>query len=152
MNTVLLKKNVNRLPEGFITRGAHFEDVERSCRLINRWTQSVWAWEENENSEVILREWKSPGFDPARDIRLVFAPNGDLAGYIEVSATFKPAVHPGIWGRVDPDYEGLGIGSWMLQWAEGHVLNTSAHTSCRMPDLPREHGVPRPAEKVEEAV
>jgi len=27
-------------------------------------------------------------------------------------------VHPWIWGRVHPDYSDLGIGTWMLTWAE----------------------------------
>jgi hypothetical protein len=74
MNTVFPKTNFIRLPKGFTARGANFEDVEQSCRLMNRWTRSTLGLEEKENSEAILREWKSPDFDPASDIRLVFAP------------------------------------------------------------------------------
>lgn len=146
MNTVLSRTNFIRLPKGFTSRGANFEDAEQSCRLMNRWTHSVLGLEEKENSEAILREWKSPDFDPATDIRLVFAPNNELAGYVEVWATFKPAVHPRIWGRVDPDYEGLGIGSWMLRWAEEHVLSLLPTLPAGVRFAPRT-GVPRPAER-----
>ncbi|MGE5377356.1 MAG: GNAT family N-acetyltransferase, partial [Bacteroidota bacterium] len=78
-------------------------------------------WDDSSGAEDLVRQWKTPGFDPAEDIRLVFAPDGELAGYIETFMTRKPPVHPEIWGRVDPDYEGLGIGTWMLHWAEKHV-------------------------------
>jgi mycothiol synthase len=146
MNTSLQKEMIVKLPAGFSVRGADFDDIERSSRLISRWSQSTLGWEENESKESVLRVWKSPGFDPAQDIRLVFAPNGDLAGYIEVWATFKPPVHPGIWGRVDPDYEGLGIGSWMLQWAEAHVLKLLPTLPAEVRFAPR-IGVARQAEK-----
>ena len=146
MNANLQKESVVKLPEGFIARGAAFEDVERANRLIRRWSQSTLEWDESISDEAVLQEWQSPGFDPGEDIRLVFAPNGELAGYVEVWTIFKPPVHPGIWGRVDPDCEGLGIGSWMLHWAE-------AHASQVLPSLPAEFrfaprtGVWRQAEK-----
>jgi ribosomal protein S18 acetylase RimI-like enzyme len=41
-----------------------------------------------------------------------------MVGYIEVWTTAKPPVHPWIWGRVHPEYGGLGIGAWLLHWAE----------------------------------
>jgi ribosomal protein S18 acetylase RimI-like enzyme len=41
-----------------------------------------------------------------------------MVGYIEVWTTGKPPVHPWIWARVDPRYEGLGIGTYLLTWAE----------------------------------
>ena len=51
-----------------------------------------------------------------------------MAGYIEVWTTAKPPVHRWIWGRVHPDYEGLGIGTWMLQW--GEVVCASGSEGC----------------------
>ncbi len=146
MNTSLQKETIVDLPRGFTGRGANFEDVEQAICLFGRWSRSILGREEKDSQESLLRVWKSPGFDPAQDIRLVFAPNGELAGYIEVWATFKPPVHPGIWGRVDPDYEGLGIGSWMLQWAEDHALKFLPALPAGVRFAPRT-GVARPAEK-----
>jgi mycothiol synthase len=132
MTTNLKQTSVVELPDAFTVRGAGFDDIERSSRLISRWSKSTIGWDESASLEDVLREWQTPGFNPAEDIRLVFAPNGDLAGYIETWTTMKPAIHPGIWGRVDPDYEGMGIGTWMLQWAESHVLRV-------LPSLPAEY-------------
>jgi mycothiol synthase len=146
MNTNSQREMIVELPKGFTARGVNLEDVDQTIRLIGRWTQSNLGWEESDSRESILRVWKSPGFDPAEDTRLVFAPNGDLAGYIEVWTNFKPAVHPGLWGRVDPDYEGSGIGSWMLQWAEEHALKILPTLPAGVRFAPR-IGVPRRAEK-----
>jgi mycothiol synthase len=110
------------LPKGFTIRGATLDDVEPSIEMYNLWSQSVIGEDEITDADDIRNDWVSPGFDPAEDIRLVFAPNSTLVGYIEVYATAKPPVHPWIWGRVHPDYSGLGIGSWMLTWAEKRVL------------------------------
>jgi mycothiol synthase len=122
MKTYPQEKLQVSLPEGFTVRGAQMEDVEPAMKLINAWSQSVIQQDESTDASAVRREWLSPGFDPAEDIRLIFAPDGEIAGYIEVWTTAKPPVHPGIWGRVHPDYEGLGIGTWMLQWGEERAI------------------------------
>ena len=106
------------LPEGFTVRGAQLEDVEPALELFNLWSQSILQEDEITDAGVLRNEWRSPGFDPATDIRVVFAPNGEMVGYIEVWTTGKPPVHPWMWGRVRPGYEDLGIGTWLLQWSE----------------------------------
>jgi mycothiol synthase len=122
MATKLEERIEVALPEGFTVRGATLEDVEASLVLYNLWSQPVIGEDEITDAAAIRNEWVSPGFDPAEDIRLVFAPNGTLVGYIEAWTTAKPPVHPWLWGRVHPDYSGLGIGTWMLTWAENRVL------------------------------
>jgi len=110
------------LPEGFTVRGARLEDVKPALILFNVWSQSVIQEDEITDAEAIRNEWVSPGFDPAEDIRLVFAPDGEMVGYIEVWTTVRPPVHPWIWGCVHPSYEDLGIGTWMLQWGEERAM------------------------------
>ncbi len=110
------------LPTGFTVRGATLEDVEASMEMYNLWAQKVIGEDDVNDVEAIRNEWRSPGFDPAEDIRLVFSPDGTLVGYIEAWTTAKPPVHPWIWGRVHPDYSDLGIGTWMLKWAEKRAL------------------------------
>lgn len=131
MNTQLQKEALVELPEGFIARGAEMNDIEPAMELFNRWSQSVVRRPEITDADAIRTEWNSPGFDPAQDIRLVLTPDGRMAGYIEVWTTAKPTVHPWMWGRVDPDYEDLGIGTWMLHWAEQRALRV-------LEDLPAE--------------
>lgn len=146
MNASLQANAVLKLPKGFTARGATMNDIEPSIALINRWSRSAIGWDESATLEAVRSEWRTPGFNPAEDIRLVFAPNNDMAGYIEAWATFKPAVHPGIWGRVDPAYENLGIGTWMLQWAEGRVLQVLPTLPAKLRFAPR-IGIWRQAEK-----
>ena len=125
------------LPEGFTARGANTEDIEPAAALFNRWSHSVIGRDEIANGQIIRTEWKAPGFDPARDIRVIFAPDGRMAGYIEVWTTGKPPVHPWVWGRVDPDYEGLGIGTWMLHWAEQRALGALSDVPAGLRFAPR---------------
>jgi len=134
------------LPEGFTVRGARMEDVEPALALYNRWSHSVIGRNEISDTQAIRNEWVSPGFDPAEDIRLVFAPNGQMAGYIEVWTTAKPPVHPWIWGRVDPDYEDVGIGTWMLNWAEQRAVRALKDVPVELRFAPRV-GTYREAEK-----
>ncbi|MBC7877963.1 MAG: GNAT family N-acetyltransferase [Anaerolineales bacterium] len=117
MSTILEKSKVE-LPKGFTVRGANINDVESALKLFNAWSQSTIQEDDLSDPSVLRNEWVSPGFDPARDIRLVFSPERMMVGYIEVWTTAKPPVHPWIWGRVHPEFSGLGIGTWLLQWAE----------------------------------
>lgn len=146
MKTRLQEKLETKLPEGFTVRGARMEDVEPALQLYNAWSQSAIQENEFEDANAIRREWISPGFDPAEDIRLVFAPNGEMAGYVEVWTTAKPPVHPWIWGRLHPDYEGLGIGTWMLQWGEQHAVQALQDVPEGLRFAPRV-GIFRQAEK-----
>lgn len=122
MATIFDERIETALPEGFTARGARLEDVEASLVLFNLWSQAVLGEDEITDAAAIRREWISPGFDPAEDIRLAFAPDGTLVGYIEAWTTAKPPVHPWLWGRVHPDYSWLGIGTWLLNWAESRSL------------------------------
>lgn len=122
MNTQLQQVHIVELPEGFTVRAPRIEDVEPAIELFNAWSQSVIEEDDITDANAIRNEWKSPGFDPAEDIRLVLAPDGQMAGYIEVWTIGHPPVHPWIWGRVHPDHEDRGIGTWLMHWAENRAL------------------------------
>ena len=123
MTTLLQEKMEIALPEGFTVRGATLEDAEASIEMFNLWAQAVIGKDILNDVESIRNDWVSPGFDLAEDTCLVFAPDGTLVGYIEAGTNVNPPVHPWIWGRVHPDYSGLGIGSWLLTWAENRVMS-----------------------------
>jgi mycothiol synthase len=134
------------LPVGFTARGARLEDVQLACELFNRWSNSVLGRDEFADPQSIREEWQFPGAELAEDTRLVFAPNRDLAGYIEVWTTDPPTNHPELWGRVDPRYEDLGIGTWMMHWAEHRALQALQHIPAELRFAPRV-GTFRQAEK-----
>ena len=93
MNTQLQNEIAVELPEGFTFRGATMNDLEPALALFNRWSRSVIGRNEIVDAQAIGNDWKSPGFDPLEDILLIFAPNGQMAGYTEVWTTVKPPVH-----------------------------------------------------------
>ncbi|MBK9925561.1 MAG: GNAT family N-acetyltransferase [Anaerolineales bacterium] len=137
MNVSLQEQLKVSLPEGFTVRGAKLEDVEPALVLFNRWSRSVIHEDEITDADAIRTEWKSPGFDPMEDIRLVFAPNGEMVGYIEVWTTANPPVHPWTWGRVHPDYENKGIGTWLLTWAEERAKRVITNLPADLRFAPR---------------
>jgi len=141
---VTLEKSKIELPKGFTIRGANMNDVEPALKLFNTWSRSVIQQDDIIDAGAIRNEWVSPGFDPARDIRLVFSPEGIMVGYIEVWTTAKPPVHPWIWGRVHPEFGGLGIGTWLLQWAEERACSVLDELPSELRFAPRV-GIHRPA-------
>jgi len=66
----------------------------------------------------IRNEWNLPDFNLTESTRAVFAPDGRPVGYVEVWDLQAVPNRIWIWGRVHPDYEGRGIGSYLLDWAE----------------------------------
>jgi mycothiol synthase len=42
-----------------------------------------------------------------------------------------------MWGRVDPDFEGMGIGGWMLNWAEQRALQSLPVVPAELRFAPR---------------
>lgn len=137
MNAHLQINNAVKLPEGFTSRGATMNNLGPAIRLFNRWSRSAIGRDEFADLESIRDEWQAPGVDPAEDICHVFAPNGDLVGHIEVWTTAKPLVHPELWGRVDPDYEDMGIGTWMMHWAEHRALRALPGVPSELRFAPR---------------
>ena len=137
MNTQTQKEMIVELPEGFTARGATVDDLESALALFNRWSRSLIGRDELTDLHALREDLKSPGFNIEEDTRLVFAPNGEMAGYIEAWTITKPPVHPWIWGRVDPDYEDKGIGTWLLKWAERHVLRVLPNIPAELRFAPR---------------
>lgn len=105
------------LSKGFRVRPARLGDVGEVCALENQFSRHYLGFEDT-TEEDVTNGWLSPGFDPERDIRVVFAPGGELAGFIEIWMTAHPPVHPWIWLRIHPDYMRNGMGKSLLLWAE----------------------------------
>jgi mycothiol synthase len=132
MNATIQKENRVELPAGFTARGASLADAELAMALFNRWSNAVIGRDDFKGPESIRNGWDAPGVDPAQDVRLVFAPNGELAGYGQVWMTGNPPAHPEIWGRVDPQYEGMGIGTWLMHWEEQRASQARSRVPAEM--------------------
>jgi mycothiol synthase len=105
------------LPGGLYTLPASLADAPAVANLANSCSQVQLGIDET-SPEEIVQEWQAPGFDFPGATQLVWAPGSQLVGYIEVLDQRKPPVAPMVWGRVHPDFENQGIGSWMMAWAE----------------------------------
>jgi GNAT superfamily N-acetyltransferase len=108
------------LKEGFILRPAKMDDAEIVTNLLNACSQAIYGVNDHDVEETRM-EWESPDWNLNDSTRVVFAPNGDLAGYMEVWDNMPVPVNVWVWGRVHPDYEGEGVGSYLMAWAEARA-------------------------------
>ena len=106
-----------QLPNEFTYRPATMDDIPAVAKLTNDYTEHYLGYSGVTENDVET-EWAMPKFNPQADTQLVFGPAGELVGYIEVWAVSDPPVHPWIWGRVHPDRHRIGIGGFLMSWAE----------------------------------
>jgi mycothiol synthase len=75
---------------------------------------------------LILSDWTGPAFDPSASVRIVETTDGQVVGYIAVWDNDPIPVSNWVWARVHPDFEGLGIGTELMMWAEERLQQTLA--------------------------
>ena len=117
------------LQDEFIMRPATMADLATAVDLFNACSQ-VQIGADEFTVEEYRTEWESPGFDLENATRAVFTPDEKLIGLVEVWDLANPPVKIWVWGRVHPDFEGLGIGTLLMEWAEERARQAIA----RVPD------------------
>ncbi|MFZ4813119.1 MAG: GNAT family N-acetyltransferase [Phototrophicaceae bacterium] len=109
---------VATLPDGFTTRVVTMDDIQAATELYNACSQA----QEGRNThsvEETQREWTYTEFDLNLHTLAVFNPQGQMVGYAErhVRALERHI----FWARVHPDYENLGLGTYLLDWCEART-------------------------------
>ena len=117
------------LPEGYSARPATMADLERVVDFTNVFANAV-IGSDDMSVGRLRSEWESPGFDPRKNVLLIETGRGDLVGDVAVLDTAEIPVDPRVYGFVHPDYEGQGIGSYLMAWAE----QRAAEVLTRVPD------------------
>jgi mycothiol synthase len=120
MNTTS-EQEILPLPAGYTARGGRHEDYKIAFDLLNIHSQHMNGCDDLNDPELIRLDWLNDGFNPERDMRMVFAPNGELVAFVECWMNQEPPVHPWIFARVHPEHWGKGLGSHILTWGENHA-------------------------------
>jgi mycothiol synthase len=107
------------LPPGFTSRPATPNDLHEVAALLEAWELAHFGETDAARSEVQF-EWGATWVDLERDTRLIRNADGELAAYAE-HATPDPAHRFEVFGPVHPRFEGRGLGSAILDWAEAQT-------------------------------
>jgi mycothiol synthase len=107
----------HELVSGYTSRSAVDEDLEMVVELLNVYSNHMFGMDEFTAEEYRV-EWDEPGFDLARDTRLVLNRQGELVAYYEFWDTQEPHVRFHAWGRIHPQVENSGVGMYLLDWID----------------------------------
>lgn len=121
MHMILDKQQIVPLPAGYTARHGSMEDYKIAFDLLNIHSQHMNGCDDRVDPELLRLDWLNDGFDPQRDVRLIFAADGQPVAFVECWLNQEPPVHPWIFGCVHPDHWGRGIGSHIVRWAEDHA-------------------------------
>jgi mycothiol synthase len=114
-----------KLPEGFSTRPASLDDVERLAEIFNL-VSNIEVGHNDFSPQELTTDLTTPNLNLEEDTLVVLNPEGQIVAYQDVFATDPTPVHPSVWGRVHPDYTGLGLGTYLIRWGierAKHVLD-----------------------------
>ena len=105
------------LPTRYWMRPARHEDLGEVVKVLNKAYQDLLGTDRFSENEVNC-DWGMPGFNLEQDLRVVVAPDGQIAGYLDLFDLNPPHVRINCFGQVHPGHRGRGIAYALLSWAE----------------------------------
>jgi mycothiol synthase len=111
---------VTGLPENMSARPVVMDDLEAAVAMFNACAVAE-IGRANTPLHGIRNEWELPDFSLENSTRAVFTPTGEIVGYVEVwdIAHIPSRIH--VWSRTHPGYQGQGIGTALMRWAEARA-------------------------------
>lgn len=113
----------------FKARPIHLFDVRAIAELL-RARDVTFSGSSNLWDSSVYERLHGDGFDLGQSSRVLEAPDGTLAGFEAVFDTLNP-LRAELWGAVNDDWRGQGVGSALLAWA---IARRSAKIKDAAPD------------------
>ena len=128
----------NTLPQNFTGRRVSMDDLEPVYKLLNICEIALYGGHETTLEELRF-DWMSPHTDFQKDNRIVLSPEQEIVAHCAIFYRAHTQIH--CFGEVHPDYYNLGLGEYLLRWAEErareHIalapagVRVTLHTSVR---------------------
>jgi mycothiol synthase len=99
----------------FTIRPATMDDLEVVVELINACAIEL-TGEPRVSVQDVRSDWQQPGFDLETDTRVVFSPDGELVGHVELWDNEYVRIY--VDGDVRPEFRGQNIGTALCRWSE----------------------------------
>jgi mycothiol synthase len=130
--SVSKSKHWEGLPDSYQVRPATMEDIQQAVDLFNACSIAMIGVEDFSVPEI-RNDWATPNFQLEKCTRVILNRENHIIAYTEVWDVSNPPVHPFVWGRVHPHYEGKGIGTAILKWS----LDRAKQVMDRVPEEAR---------------
>jgi mycothiol synthase len=121
------------IPAGFEVRRARPDDAEAVTALVAA-SQEALRGEAEISRASVLRKWRAPRFDLARDAWLVQTDDGRVVAFGAVRESVPGEEFEGNLA-VHPDYRGLGLGMYILEREEERVREAIATSGASVASL-----------------
>ena len=119
----LVQEYTDTKEASFILRPATMDDLDAVVTLVNA-AGIDQVGRPITNAKEVEADWNIPSFDTAASTRVANLAEGRIIGYIEVWDTDALPVQNWVWARVDPQFEGMGVGTAMMNWADERLQIT----------------------------
>jgi len=105
------------LKSGFTTRPANLEDVTALTDLLNEYWEVLIGIVKFTPDEL-KNIFSTPGFDMESSLQVILSPQEEIVACGLVLDLSNPPVHPNVYGCVRKGFEGQGLGTYVINWAE----------------------------------
>jgi mycothiol synthase len=106
-----------RLKKEYQIRSATKDDIEPLLDLYNEYWE-IMTGVVKFSLEEFNNIFSTPGFDIGSAMRVITTAQGKIIASILVIDLGNPPIHPNVYGCVRKGYQGNGLGSYLLEWAE----------------------------------
>lgn len=110
-------KNHRSLTDGYTVEPLTMAAIPEVVDMLNSHSMATLGIK-TEVLEDDIAYWLTPGLNLESDTRIIRDSHGKVVGFAEFWDLAEPHTRYNVFGTVHPDYEGLGIGSYLLAWLE----------------------------------